>query len=78
MSTDDDSIEIVRTKVAKTIIPFSDTERERRVKAGEYPQPVKLGPRMIGFVKSELVAYAKKLIAERDAEIATREKGGAK
>ena len=43
----------------------------RRVKKDpSFPQPVDLGPNSVGFLRSERLAYMRRLAAERDAELA--------
>jgi len=39
----------------------------QKVKAGVFPQPVKLGPKAVGWVEHEISAYNDALIAKRDA-----------
>lgn len=36
---------------------LSESEVRRRMKANTFPQPVKLGPRAIGFISSEIDAW---------------------
>ena len=46
----------------------------RKVRAGEFPQPVQLGTNSVAFVEDEVLAWQKARIAERDAkssEVAT-------
>ncbi|MFL9871357.1 helix-turn-helix transcriptional regulator [Paraburkholderia megapolitana] len=38
-------------------VQLSESEVRRRIKAGRFPRPVKLGPRAIGFVSSEIDAW---------------------
>ncbi|MFM0287933.1 helix-turn-helix transcriptional regulator [Paraburkholderia megapolitana] len=38
-------------------VQLSESEIRRRIKAGRFPKPVKLGPRAIGFVSSEIDAW---------------------
>ncbi len=35
---------------------------------GKFPRPVRIGPRAVGWVESEIDAYLAALIAERDAD----------
>ena len=36
---------------------FSYSTLRRKVKAGAFPQPIRLGPRMIGWIASEVQAW---------------------
>jgi prophage regulatory protein len=38
------------------------------IKKGKFPRPIKLGPRSVGWVSSEINAWADGKVAERDAE----------
>ena len=40
-----------------------------RIAAGEFPKPVSLGGRSVGWLKSEIVAWQKARIAERYQEV---------
>ena len=40
----------------------------RKVRAGEFPQPIQLGPNSVAFVEDEVLAWQKARIAERDAK----------
>jgi predicted DNA-binding transcriptional regulator AlpA len=50
---------------------LSRTARERLVKAGVYPQPVKITSRRLGFVADEVRAWVLSRIAARDAGVPT-------
>lgn len=45
---------------------ISKATLERRIKAGDFPQPVKLGPNTIAWPADEVEAWAAAKIAERD------------
>jgi prophage regulatory protein len=49
---------------------FGDTELMDKVHAGEFPQPVKLGPRRIGWILDEVIAWQDEKIAARDRAFA--------
>ena len=40
----------------------------RKVRAGEFPQPVRLGTNSVAFVADEVLAWQEAKIAERDAK----------
>lgn len=42
----------------------------RRVADGTFPKPVKIGPRKVGWVESEIEAHIASRIAERDGRAA--------
>lgn len=48
-------------------ITYSDTHRWRLIKAGKFPQPVKLGGARNAWVEAEIDEWVEARIAERDA-----------
>jgi prophage regulatory protein len=40
-----------------------------KMKRGEFPRPVELGPHSVGWVESEVDAHLRGLIAKRDATV---------
>jgi predicted DNA-binding transcriptional regulator AlpA len=42
----------------------------KRIAEGEFPKPVKLGAKSVGWVEDEIAAYNEARIARRDAEAA--------
>ncbi len=48
------------------IIPYSRSTIYSLIAAGDFPAPVKLGPRASAWVKSEVEAWAESRIAERE------------
>jgi prophage regulatory protein len=42
----------------------------KRIAEGEFPKPVKLGAKSVGWVEDEISAYNEARIAKRDAEAA--------
>ena len=51
-------------------ITFSRQHRHRLIREGKFPVPVKIGEATNGFIESEIDAWIKAKIAERDARIA--------
>src|SRR5262245_2134502 len=49
-------------------ISFSKPHLYRLIKAGRFPKPVKIGENRNGFVESEIDAWLRKKVEERDAE----------
>jgi prophage regulatory protein len=48
-------------------VPFSRPTLHRRVKAGTFPRPVKVGQRSIAWIEHEIDEWDARLVAERDA-----------
>ncbi len=44
----------------------SKTARYELIKQGVFPKPIKLGPRSVGWLRSELDAWVEARVAERD------------
>jgi len=45
----------------------------KRIAEGEFPRPVKLGAKSVGWVEDEIAAYNEKRITMRDAEVRRKE-----
>ncbi|ABC33948.1 DNA-binding protein [Burkholderia pseudomallei] len=52
---------IVRMPALLERVGLSESEVRRRIKAGTFPRPVKLGPRAIGFVVADVDAWLEAL-----------------
>ena len=48
---------VVRLKEAKNITGLSDSTIWNKIKSGEFPQPIRLTERTIGFDEAELEAF---------------------
>jgi len=48
-------------------VPISSSTLDRKVSAGEFPAPVRLGPRTSRWIESEVDDYVQAMIAERDS-----------
>ena len=48
-------------QIIPDILPISRSSFLRKVKDGEYPQPVRLGKRTVAWRKSEIQAYVEKV-----------------
>lgn len=57
---------LIRLPQVKKIIPYSSSTIYSMVARGEFPAPVKIGPRGSAWVESEVLAHAERLIAQRD------------
>jgi predicted DNA-binding transcriptional regulator AlpA len=58
---------IITHAAAGAVDGLSRSTRERLVTAGLYPRPVRLTAGRVGFVRSEVEAWARERIAGRDA-----------
>ncbi len=57
---------LIRLPQVQEIIPYSRSTIYSLIAAGDFPAPVKLGPRASAWVKSEIEAWAESRIAERE------------
>lgn len=57
----------VRIPHVRIMTALSYSEIWRRVRAGTFPKPHKLGPQTTVFVEAEVVEWVRARIAERDA-----------
>jgi prophage regulatory protein len=48
-------------------VPFSRTMLMNMAAVGEFPQPIKLGPKRLAFLRSEVEAWIDQKIAARSA-----------
>jgi len=55
-----------QTEVTR-VVGLSRQELWRRRQIGQFPHPVKLGARRIGYLKSEIEAWVADRVSERDA-----------
>ncbi|ARK94263.1 helix-turn-helix transcriptional regulator [Burkholderia pseudomallei] len=58
---------IVRMPALLERVGLSESEVRRRIKAGTFPRPVKLGPRAIGFVVADVDAWLEALTTREAA-----------
>lgn len=59
---------LLRKQTVKTLYGIqSDSTLYEWMDAGSFPKPIKIGPRAVAWVKSELDAWEAARIAERDA-----------
>ena len=49
--------QVLRENGVLAMVPWSRATLWRRVKAGEFPRPIRLGPRARGWIKSEVGAW---------------------
>ena len=57
---------LLRLPQVQAIVPYSRSTIYAKVASGEFPAPVKLGPRASAWVESEILAYAEERIAQRE------------
>jgi prophage regulatory protein len=58
---------LIRIPSVRDMTGLSDSEIWRRISAGNFPKPHKLGPQTTVFVESEIADWVRARIAERDA-----------
>lgn len=67
MTTED--VELITGKQARQMLGvMTPSTMYRRIHAGTFPKPVKLGRRSTRFVRGECEALVKQMIQERDRE----------
>lgn len=59
------SIRLLRLSAVLERVQLSKSEVYRRIDAGEFPMPVKLGLRSVAFVEREVDEYIAALVAAR-------------
>ena len=60
-------LRILRLPAVKAKFGWSTSTIYHKMKRGEFPRPVELGPHSVGWVESEIDEYIRALIAKRDA-----------
>ena len=58
----------IRKIPTAALVGWHPSHLMRKVRAGEFPQPVRLGTNSVAFVEDEVVAWQEARIAERDAK----------
>jgi prophage regulatory protein len=61
------SLRLIRIPRVKELTALSNSEIWRRIRAGTFPQPHKLGPQTTVFVEAEIADWVRARISERDA-----------
>ncbi len=59
--------QFLRLPQVREIVGLSRSEIYRRVSIGDFPKPVSLGARAVGWVSGEVQAWVKQQIAVRNA-----------
>ncbi len=62
----------LRKKTTAQRVGYHPSHVMRLVRAGEFPQPVRLGPNSIAFVEDEVEAWMRARVEERDTQAADR------
>lgn len=57
---------LLRKKAVLEKVPFCNTTLWKKVKEGEFPKPVQLGPRMIAFYADEVDDYIESFKKQRN------------
>ena len=61
---------IYRAPEVDQLFRWSPSTRKRKIKDGEFPAPLSLGPNMVGWPEEWLEAYRRELINKREGETA--------
>jgi prophage regulatory protein len=59
-------LRILRLPAVRAKTGYPTTTIYDKMKRGEFPRPVELGPHAVGWVESEIDAHLRELIAKRD------------
>ena len=51
-----------------SIFGWSPSTRKRKIKSGEFPAPIELGPNMRGWPEEWVEDYRERIIAQRELE----------
>jgi prophage regulatory protein len=51
-------------------IPYCPRQQKRLSKAGKFPKPIQLGPRLQAYLDDEIAEYVEEKRRERDARLA--------
>jgi prophage regulatory protein len=68
-------VRILRLKVLKEATGLSRSSIYEQMANDDFPKPIPLGPRAVGWVESEVLAWQRKRIAKRDAEASRKGSG---
>lgn len=60
---------ILRRKQVEARTGLSRSTIYNRLQEGTFPKPVNLGPRSVGWLESEVEAWLRELVEERDSEM---------
>lgn len=63
---------LIRLPQVQGIVPYSRSTIYSLIASGDFPAPVKLGPRASAWVQTEVEAWAASRIAEREKSAAQR------
>ena len=58
---------IFRSADLKSVTGYNRTYIYELIKVGKFPAPIRLGPNAVGWLESDIVAWQRERIAERDA-----------
>lgn len=67
-----DSIRILRISDVVQKTGLSRTSIYQRLRHQDFPRPVELGPRAIGFIESEVDDFLRRLVKKRDTDLVAR------
>ena len=61
---------ILRRKAVEAKTGHSTSTIYEKMAAGEFPKPIRLGARAVGWIEEEIDQYLDRRIAERDQQVA--------
>jgi prophage regulatory protein len=72
METENGPLKAIREPVVLGMTGFGSKQHLRQqIAAGLFPRPIRIGPKAVAWIQSEVDAWLRARIAERDARIAT-------
>ena len=58
---------IIRKKYLPEFVGLKRTAVDDAIKRGDFPRPIKIGPRAVGWLEEDIAQWQHSLIAQRDA-----------
>ena len=58
---------ILRASATEKLTGLGPSQRRRLIRAGIFPQPIKLGPRSVGWIEDELLQWIDDQAAARES-----------
>lgn len=71
-----DDIEFIRLREVKRITGMGTTYIYEKVKAGDFPGQIKLGPRAVAWIKAEVLAWAREQVARTRGDSSASSRDG--
>ena len=67
---------ILRRRAVESVSGLPTSTLYERMARGQFPKPVKLGLRSVGWLEDEVTAWQEERVAERDSSIDPEVRGG--